>query len=69
MSIEKYKKPPTEWVTYEPKLAPTMQCQAGPYADQIPGRLKKMVGLFIFKAHPPNIVSPHCIGKAKRPVV
>lgn len=46
-----------------------MQCQAGPYADQIPGRLKKMVGLFIFKAHPPNIVSPHCIGKAKRPVV
>jgi hypothetical protein len=30
LSMEKYKKPPTEWVTYEPKLVPTMQCQAGP---------------------------------------
>lgn len=30
LSIEKYKKPPGECVTNDPKLLPTMQCQAGP---------------------------------------
>lgn len=30
-SIEKYINPPTECVTNDPKLIPTMQCHAGPY--------------------------------------
>ena len=30
-SIEKYRNPPTEWVTNDPKLFPTIQCHAGPY--------------------------------------
>ena len=30
-SIEKYRNPPTECVTNDPKLVPTIQCQAGPY--------------------------------------
>jgi len=29
--MEKYRNPPTECVTKDPKLDPTMQCQAGPY--------------------------------------
>lgn len=30
-SMEKYRNPPTECVTNDPKLVPTIQCQAGPY--------------------------------------
>ena len=29
--MEKYINPPTEWVTKDPKLVPTIQCHAGPY--------------------------------------
>lgn len=31
LSMEKYRNPPTEWVTKDPKLVPTIQCHAGPY--------------------------------------